>query len=172
VLESSFAEAWVYDLGRESLGFTVLVTDERGWAMERGLRRAGSLEYLLAVARHPHLIFAEIQRRIRLRIGRFADDAVGLPDRKSYGERTWIELTAVSPHARRRGVARRLNEWCETRTLELGRRLIERNVEPSNRAMRSLCERRGYVYTRGTRVGCTYSKILAVDDAGPEARPD
>jgi ribosomal protein S18 acetylase RimI-like enzyme len=160
-LGSPFAETWVVEGETGLMGFVVLVVDEAGWSTERRRRCGSPMDYLLAMAAQPGMILNELRRRRRLRADVARPPHVPPEEAMPWGERTWIELIAVSSRARRMGVARQLQDWCEARTPALGRDRIELNVEPENGRMRAWCEGIGYVFRGHTHAGCLYSRRIA-----------
>jgi GNAT superfamily N-acetyltransferase len=76
------------------------------------------------------------------------------------GEKTWLELVAVSQQHLRQGVGKALLEQVEARTRTLGFRAIGLRVDMNNDAARSLYEHSGYRLTRGSASGLNYEKVL------------
>jgi len=74
---------------------------------------------------------------------------------------TWLEIIAVLPSMRGRGIAKRLMEVCEERTQELGGAAIGLCVDPQNESAIRLYEAMGYVRGARTRSGWTYVKRLS-----------
>jgi GNAT superfamily N-acetyltransferase len=76
------------------------------------------------------------------------------------GSRTHIRLLAVAPHERRQGIGRRILQFCENRTIELGHEIIELSVFTENTSARRLYAQQGYVCTNHGHTGCVFTKIL------------
>jgi ribosomal protein S18 acetylase RimI-like enzyme len=155
-LMSPFAESWVAVSEEAVVAFVVLVIDEPGWQTERTARCGSQLDYIRAMASQPAMLLPELKRRHRLR------ESVSQPGSPGTaaiaGERTWIELLAVSRDVRRTGAARRLEQWCEARTVALSRDRIDLTVDPDNDRMRTWCQSVGFVLAGQTRAGFLYSK--------------
>lgn len=165
------AETSVFECGGVVHGFCVLVTDARLWADQKACRRASLLPAVLSVFACPTVAMAKVREKCAA--ARRPDPCSVEPgDSPEKPARAWIELIAVGPDMRGRGVARRLLEACEARTAELGGEAIGLSVDAENDAAIRLYEASGYVRTCATRSRCVYMKTLSVQKQRAEPSAD
>lgn len=160
VLATGAAETYVFASDKEVKGFCVLITDAQLWARESQSRRMPLLSTLLVAPLHPTVMGAKILRRFAVASGRANPRAVAAA-RKWPRPRSWIELIAVDPTMRGRGVARMLLLACEARTVELGGAVIGLSVDADNDAAIRLYEAEGYSIASVTASRRVYRKSLS-----------
>lgn len=159
-LTSSAVESWcIVDEGRIA-ALCVLVIDEMQWKIQRRIRRGSNLDILFSILFHPGVAFRELQRRIKGSLNRRLIIVNDRPLPTGYGprKRTWIELVAVRPEERGKGLGKRLLDCCNRRTIELHREFIALRVESANLSAKRLYENAGYNTKLTNYVICTSSQ--------------
>lgn len=159
-LTSAASETWVCSTNGEVAGCVTLVTDEAAHAREKRKRAGGFLAKSLTLVTCPRLLFLRIFKRKLGWPGSPEKCRSTVKSAPSQEQRTWIEPMAVSPHMRRKGLAKKMLEHCEKRTLELNRDTVKLLVDLDNRAAIELYEKWGFVRVHQTSAGYVYAKIL------------
>ncbi len=167
-VKSSAAETWLFSSDAEPCGVCVLVQDMNVWQAEPLRAERSWAVRLCAAALCPQLVLPRLVKKL-LGPGLAAGEC---PKSEAVtaagGSRTHIRLLAVAPHKRRQGIGRRILQFCEDRTIELGHEIIELSVFTENTSARRLYAQQGYVCTNHRRTGCVFTKILpASRSAGP-----
>ncbi|MFW5804205.1 MAG: GNAT family N-acetyltransferase [bacterium] len=158
VLETDTTDVGVFVSEDQILGLAVLLVKEKEFLSDMSIMHMRGKEKFKIIFIKPRVLLHELNRkRIFKKAYKSFDKNKNI---KRIGKRTWVELTAVSPVARRKGIGSSLRKWCENRTSALGFEYIESNIEPDNIANRSLVEKYGYIHSNQTIAGCTYSKKL------------
>lgn len=143
-IASSACESWLCDEGGSVAAACVLVIDEQGWASERKARCGPLVDYLTVLACRPNLILSEVMDRAAFLCSRFVCSRCLQPIERRAGRRGWLELIAVDPDRRGRGLARQLLAHCRCRCLALDREWIELLVARRNAPARALYESFGF----------------------------
>lgn len=159
-IDTEAGETWVYAPDDVVFGFSLLITDRELWSREATRRRAGFGCALASLLMHPVRAVAVLRKRIVAALAKRRNQVrastTDVPSRT-----TWLELIAVSPSMRGRGVARRLLEVCDDRTLEAGCTAIGLCVDTQNESAIRLYEAIGYVRGPLTGSGWSYVKSLS-----------
>lgn len=170
VLRSPFAEAWLFSINGEPSGLCVLLKDMNGWQAEPLYAEHSLTVRALAAVLCPKLVLSRLARLVRkvLTPGRLpfkcprSESIV-----KAMGERTRIKLLAVAQNKRRQGVGRKILQFCENRTMELGFEIIELSVIIENTSARRLYMQQGYLCTDHKRDSCIFTKVLGTSQLLP-----
>ena len=164
VLATPAAETWVFETSGVAGAFCVLITDRQGWLQEKARRKVPLVCGLLSVVRCPGVVGAKARRRLATaweqRHGRVVWKAADLPD-----PATWVELIAVAPALRGRGVAGQLLKICEKRTRDLGGLVIGLAVHARSEPALRLYEKTGYVRKLALGSDLVYVKTLSAASA-------
>jgi GNAT superfamily N-acetyltransferase len=163
VIAAPAAETLVFECGGLVHGFCVLVTDANLWAAQHACRRTSPLQAVLSVLACPHVVLAKVREKIAAERPA-APRSIERGDGPNGSARTWIELIAVGPDMRGRGVAQMLLQACEARTAELGGGTIGLSVDAGNGPAIRLYEAAGYARTSATKSRCIYVKTLSAND--------
>lgn len=162
VLTTPAAETWVLEADGALKAFCVLVTDFPGWLREKARRRVPLLGGLLSLARCPQVMGAKVKRAVAARkqrrhpiVARGADQ----PDPTA-----WVELIAVAPAQRGRGMAGELLKICEKRARALGGSAVGLTVNAASEPAIRLYERAGYI--RKSVVGSNFVYVKTLFDSG------
>lgn len=158
-LATATAETWVWEWSGVVGAFGVLVTDWKGWLQESRRRRGPWGAELLSLLCCPGVVWAK--SRMKLAVAweqRHLQLVCQAPDVSDSA--TWVELLAVEPALRDRGIGGTLLRFCEQRTLELGRATIGLAVNARSHKAIRLYERIGYVRTGAFGCDWMYQKPL------------
>ena len=153
------AESWVMaspDGG--VVAVCVLVIDEVDWKLQRRSRRGPWTVRCFSAVLCPILAL----RAFAARPGGMKS---GSTPPVGVRNRTWLEMLAVSPDRQGRGLAKRLLDLCEDRTMKMGRRGICLRVETQNVRARRLYEKRGFLSYAEDETAAYYAKFLSVSEA-------
>ena len=166
-VQSASAETWLFSIDAEPCGVCVLVHDMDGWQAEPFSPKRSWAVRLRAAALCPKLVLSRLVKKV-LGPGPAAcecprSEAVAA----ATGSRTHIRLLAVAPHRRRQGAGKSILQFCEDRTTELGREIIELSVFTENTSARRLYVQQGYVCTNHGRAGCVFTKLLRAPRLSP-----
>ncbi len=161
VLPSASCETWVSAGPGGIQGYFVLVINERDRNFARRVADAARGPWLRAALRRPWAVAAHVFRGLRRR--RKGAAAAPSVQRTPPGERTWVELIAVAPRCRGRGVAALLLEHAESRTRQMKRRAVQLTVTPGNRVALQRYARSGYGLVHESAGGLILGKHV---DAG------
>ena len=164
VLASSSSETWVCLQGGEIAGFCVLITDEDEEAKAGRQRNGSFFDKLFAVVTHPKLTFFKIQKKISAVMATASSHSKPKAAHSRIEKRTWLGLIAVAPHRRGRSLAKRMLRFCEGRTSELNRHVMNLRVDQDNKPARSLYERTGFVCTSQKSIDCIYTRVVSQQD--------
>ena len=140
-LVSQAVETWVIEENGYIAGVCVLVTYEPLWAKEKQARRGSIVNVLPSALRHPIVatrFLASVWRDLKKKETIATLCHRQMPVGWDPGMRTWIELIAIRPDRRKRGMAEMLLEHCNRRTRELGRKAVVLHVASDNTPAKSL----------------------------------
>ena len=167
VLRSLSAETWLFLIDGEPSGLCVLVKDMNGWQAEPLYAERSWTVRLFAAALCPKLVLSRLVKKV-LAPGPLPSEC---PRYEAVvtatGKRTRIKMLAVAKRKRRQGVGRRILQFCENRTLELGREAVELVVFIENASARRLYVQQGYVCTDHKRDRCVFTKVLGISQLLP-----
>jgi len=138
----------------------VLVVDEI--LSSRQSKRGPAATYFGSVMFHPLVAIHTVYRIMKCAIGKEQAPRISGSDDTEWRRetRTWIELIAVRPEYRGRGLGRILLDRCDLRTQELGRIGIGLRVASDNTSAKHLYEKCGYVCYQQDVKGSVYRKLL------------
>jgi len=159
-IDTEAAETWVHAPDDVISGVALLVIDRDLWSREGIRRKVGAGRVLASSLMHPGRAVGVLRKKIVARLAPrrnpISASTTDVPARTA-----WLEIIAVLPSMRGRGIARRLMEVCEGRTQELGCAAIGLCVDPQNESAIRLYETMGYVRGARTCSGWTYVKRLS-----------
>lgn len=166
-VQSASAETWLFSIDAEPCGVCILVRDMGGWQAEPLCAERSWAVRLCAAALCPRLALSRLAKKV---LGR-GPAACECPRSEAVaaatGSRTHIRVLAVAPHRRRQGVGKSILQFCEDRTIELGREIIELSVFTENTSARRLYVQQGYVCTNHGHAGCVFTKLLRAPRLSP-----
>jgi GNAT superfamily N-acetyltransferase len=168
IVQSSAAETWLFSSDAEPCGICVLVQDMNGWRAEPLRAERSWAVRVCAAALCPQLALPRLAKKLLGPGPAVCQCPTSEAVAAAGGSRTHLRLLAVAPHKRRQGLGRRILQFCEDRTVERGREIIELVVFPENAAARRLYAQQGYVCTNHRRTGCVFTKILRAPRVSPE----
>ncbi len=152
------AETWVAE-DSQVLGFVLIILDEKEWARMSGDRRPRVADVVTSL---PATAAALVRGIVHAGLGGsdrpvdLCENSGALTDRP----RVWLELIAVDPSARARGIGRLLLERVDRRAIELRRGSVRLMVKASNARARRSYEAIGYRPTRIAARQIVYTKTL------------
>jgi ribosomal protein S18 acetylase RimI-like enzyme len=161
-LLSEACETWGVEEGDKVTAFCVLVNDEPMWAKEKEMRSSSIAICLISALCHPITAIYQVGTCLiaSFRKPRSVVIHKELPGWWFHKERLWIELIAVYPDRRGRGLAGILLNHSFLRTKELGRRAIALRVASGNSSAKRLYEKHGFVCYQIDAKGELYLKLL------------
>lgn len=160
VLRSSSAETWVWSSGHEITGVCVLVKDMKVWAAESLYSERSFCVRLFAALACPRLVLSRFLKKRRIVQSPVTDCPTSEAISTNTEHPMWIRLVAVARHKQRRGVGTKILQFCERRTRELNRRVLECFLFSDNKASRRCFSQQGWVCKEHRRNGCVYMKLL------------
>ena len=169
-LRSLSAETWLFSIDGKPSGLCVLVQDINGWWAKPLYAERSWTFRLFAAALCPKLILSRLVKKILAPRPLPSECPRSEAIATATGSRTRVRLLAVAPDKRRQGFGKRILQFCENRTMELGREIIELFVSIENASARHFYAQQGYVCTRHKRDGCVFTKVLGISQLFP-ARP-
>jgi ribosomal protein S18 acetylase RimI-like enzyme len=165
---SEAADTYVLEHDNLVVAFAVLVKNEELWKKERKQRHGSFVTHLLSRLVCPMLAAAEIRIKIKDMMNTIKTRSRESPARKQYHQ-TWLELLAVLPEERRRGIATRLIQECESRTISMDREAIGLIVPKIELPAIQLYKKIGYEKVGRSLKYEFYLKLLDCTQAHEEA---
>jgi len=160
VLSCSGAETWLCSVGGDVAGFIVLVTDGDEWGDTATERQVSWFWAVLSAIQHPNLLVSQFRKKLRL--ARVADETVKRTNEEGgiYGKRLRVELLAVKPEMRGKGLARRMMNHCQIRARDICADAIQLTVDPGNTVACKLYEAMGFIHIKSGRSGLVFRKRI------------
>jgi ribosomal protein S18 acetylase RimI-like enzyme len=168
-IASDSCETWICLIGVKIAGFCILITATLAWESERSDRDMNLFARLLAASVSPGFVMRRIWKKIIAVRTASVNESLSATSYKENGSDAWIGLIAVAPQMRRQGLARKMLQFCEERTLQLNRKAIKLVVLPDNRPACLLYKEKGFIRTACIPTGHVYTKILGRSYNSPES---
>ena len=160
-LTDSAAEVWVFAENNTIKGFCVLIIDEPKWNKQRRIRRGSLFLVGLSMILHPiiafHFVLGVLTKNRRINSFSSVSNR-NLPPGWGPHWRTWLELIAVKPEQRGKGVAGKLIDKCCQRTIDLKRHAVALRVKADNLPAIRLYEKQGFVCYQANQKGMLFFK--------------
>lgn len=160
-LDLPCCETWVCLCDEKIEGYVLLISDINRYNREKKKQRPSFGTLLLILMIHPRLLITKIFKRIFSCNSTSVRQVITDNSKKSADELLWIELIAVSPKMRRKGLGVAMLRFCEQRAAELRRKIIKLNVGKKNVGAIRLYEKSAFVKTNETRYEYIYTKPVA-----------
>lgn len=154
-------ETWVCLCDGKIEGYVLLISDINRYNQEKKKQRPSLGTMLLILMIYPRLLITKILKRVFSRNSTSIRQVITDDSKKSADELLWVELIAVSPNSRGKGLGAAMLKFCEQRAAELQRKAIKLNVNKKNIDPIRLYERSGFVKTVETRYEYIYTKPVA-----------
>jgi len=147
MLSSAAAETWVCNSGGQVAALVTLVSNMVVYQSEKHPPNMSRIKKLYFHLLCPKLLVKKVLRKIsRLLFG--SPMTISTAGNQSEATNfTWIELIAVAPNVRKKGIATRLLELCYERTVQLKMDGMKLTVEPDNIAAHNLYKGFGFLCT-------------------------
>ncbi len=158
VLTCSGAEAWVFRREGCVVGVMAFISNLEEWNAKLKKTRSPILR-LLTIIRRPGLVVRRVHKKLSCLQNSTGSSVKAKDIYVDPRKLIWMEIMTVLSAHRRQGLARRLIECCQERTIELKRDAIKLNIVP-NPSVEKLFESMGYIRTNRGRSGYIYTKIL------------
>ena len=159
-IHSEASEVWIYETSTGIQGFSLNILNEPAWISVRELFDISKFEKLVLFLKNPRKGYFLIRKRF------------GKPNTVSLSEsppftvapRLFVDLFAVTPNSRRKGVAAALLAKNIERADDLNRKAVAYNVDKKNLQMLRLMEKHGYTAVTGNRRQITFAKHITISD--------
>jgi len=159
-LDSRCCETWVCLCNENIEGFVVLILDVDQYNEQKRKQRPSLGDVLFMSMTHPVLLIRKIFGRIFSRNAMIIGQPTVQNSEGSATDTLWVELMAVLPNMRRKGLATTMLRFCSQRATELCRNTIKLCVDKKNAGARRLYEKLGFFMTTNTKYSCIYTKAL------------
>jgi GNAT superfamily N-acetyltransferase len=155
-ISSPAADTYILRMDGYLMGFALLIKDENQFRNGLHNRPLIALRYLSALF-CPRIALTALSENKKSLTA--ANNSTFSPIDSQF-PRVWIELIAVTPDGRRKGIAGRLLRHCEERAASLEIRSIGLRVDAMNIAAIKLYEQSGYIMSYRTPHFINYSKLI------------
>lgn len=155
ILSSEAAETWVCLANGQLAGYVTLVRDITAFRLEKHQYNRFILRKLYYYLFCPRLFLQMLVRKILMFISRSIKPDSVIQNGPEPINCTWIHSIAVDPEMRRNGVATRLLQLCEERTLQLNKVGMKLAVDLDNIVAQNLYENFGFYCTH-----CGYERKI------------
>jgi len=162
LMAAAFCEIWVDIFNGKLAGFVLLVSDAAEYAAQKKRYQLKNVPGLMLTC--PILLSRRFFQRIfsRPRVLNYSDTAQKNGPMNSLAKTIWIELVAVSPEMRGRGLGKSILRFCEHRAAELGCDALKLNVFKNNIGAIEFYEKGGFSLLAQTKSSCIYTRNPAL----------
>jgi len=159
-IHSEASEVWIYETTTGIQGFSLNILNEPAWIPGRPRFDISKFEKFVLFLRSPKKGYFLIRKHFG------KPNTVSLSESSSFtlAPRLFVDLFAVTPNSRRKGVAAALLAKNIERADQLGRKAVAYNVDKNNLAMLSLMGKHGYTAITGNRKQITFAKHITTSD--------
>ena len=159
-IQSEASEVWIYETTTGIQGFSLNILNEPAWISVRKLFDISKFEKLVLLLRNPEKGYFSIRNHFGKR------HSISLSESHFFtlAPRLFIDLFAVTPNSRGKGIAGALLAKNIERAEQLGRKAVAYNVDKNNLAMLGLMKKHGYSTVAGSRKQVTLARKITPSD--------